>query len=173
MSLKLNSFAQIITQPLNIHKFVVDIPGVTTAGIVVSSTSFPSEKLRYVTLHYQGEEIRYPTIPQNDHSWRFKVPESDSGEIRRQLDSLKSSWNQKTGILLPSLWKAVTVTARDLQENLVFKVILHGAWMIGRDNVELNNSDPTRNWEWDYEMCYQWLEDVDLSNSGSPNQFIQ
>lgn len=171
MSLRLNSFARIITQPMNIHKFIVDIPGVPNGSIVVSATSFPSEKMRKVVLHFQGEEIRYPTIPANDGTWRVKVPESDNGIIRRELDALKSKrWDQKTGTFVPLLWESVTVHARDLADNIVYSVILHGVWLVGRESVDLNNADPTRNWEWDYEFCYQWLEDQDAKNIGSPVQ---
>lgn len=170
MSLKLNAFATIITNPLNIHNFLVDIPGAPNGSIVVASSVFPSEKLREVKLHYQGEEIRYPTIAGNDGIWKVTVPEADSGIVRRELDSLKSKmWNQKTGIFVPQLWKAVTVTARNLQLEPVFKAILHGCWLLGRDQVTLDNSDPTKNWNWDYEFRFQWIEDVDLNAVASPN----
>lgn len=168
MSLKVNTFASIITNPMNVHNFVVSIPGVTNGSIVVSSTTFPSEKLREIILHYQGEEIVYPTLPKNDHSWKVKVPESDSGIIKKEFDVLKKkSYNQKTGLFTPTKWKDVPVVARDLAGNEVFKVILHGVWIVGRESVDLNNSDPTKNWEWDYEFRYQWLEDVDSNNQGS------
>jgi hypothetical protein len=174
MSLKVNTFASIITNPLNIHNFVVEIPEAANASIVVASTQFPSEKLQKVVLHYQGEEVRYPTIPKNDGVWKVKVPETDSGAIKKELDALKSAvYSQKTGIFTPSRWKDVKVTARDLEGNIVFSSILHGAWLVGRDPVELNNSDPSKNWEWDYEFCYQWIEDdtaeVDGQNQGSAN----
>lgn len=168
MSLKVSTFANIITNPLNIHNFIVNIPGVTNGSIVVSSTSFPSEKLQKVILHYQGEEVRYPTIPKNSGEWKVKVPESDSGLIKRELDSLKTdSYSQKTGIFTPKLWKDVEVISRDLENNVVFSVVLHGVWLVGRDDVSLDNSDATKNWEWEYEFCYQWLEDKNASNPGS------
>lgn len=170
MSRKVNTFASIITQPLNVHNFYVDIPGVTTASIVVSAADFPSEKMRKMILHFQGEEIRYPTIPSNQGEWKIKVPENDKGEIRRQLDSLKSArWDQKSGILSPTKWFDPIITARDLQLNPVFSCIMHGAWLVGRDQLNLSNADPTKNWEWDYEFCYQWIEDIDLNNDGSPS----
>lgn len=167
MSLKAATFANIITNPLNIHNFVVNIPGVDLA-IVVSSTQFPSERLREVVLYYQGEKIIYPTIPENDNHWKVKLPENDNGIIRREFDKLKSSrYNQRTGIIHPDLWKTVEVVARDLEGNEVFKVLLHGVWLKGRSNVELANNDPTKNWEWEYEFVFQWIEDVDCKNKGS------
>lgn len=170
MSLKIKTFASIITQPLAIHNFYIEIPGASTTSIVVSATSFPSEKMREIKLYYQGEEIRYPTLPQNSGEWKFKVPESDSGIIRRELDEIKAKrYNQKLGTMLPYKWKDITVIARDLNQNPVFKVILHGAWLIGREDVPLDNSDPTKSWQWDYAWKYQWIEDVDLNNNPSEN----
>lgn len=170
MSLKVNQFAAIITNPLNVHNFAISIPDAGIASIVVSASAFPSEKLQEVKLHYQGEEIIYPTIAKNDHSWKIKVPENDDGKLRRELDKLKSkSWNQKTGIFVPSTWSTVKVHARDLANNIVFSTILHGAWLVGRDQVELANDDASKNWEWDYEFRYQWLEDKDGTNTASVN----
>lgn len=170
MSVKVAQFANIITQPLNIHNFIVDIPGVDVS-ILVSSTNFPSERLREITLWFQGEKVIYPSLPENDNHWKVKLPESDNGVVRRTLDSLKAKrYNQKTGIMTPDTWKTVTVSARDLEGNLVFQVLLHGAWLKGRDNVDLDNSDPSKNWNWDYEFVFQWIEDVDQNNAGSVSQ---
>lgn len=165
MSLKVNQFVNVITNPLNIHNFVIDIPGADATNLVVQATAFPSEQLQEVTLHFQGEEIRYPTIPKNSHSWRIKVPENDDGKIKNELEKLKSAmWNQKTGIFIPKTWKNIPVYARDLAGNIVFKVILHGAWLVGRSDVSLDNSNPNANWSWDYEFRYQWIEDSKGSN---------
>lgn len=170
MSRKLNTFAAVITQPLNTHNFVVTIPGANTSEIVVSSTSFPSEKLRMVKLYYQGEEIRYPTIPENSGTWDITIPESDGGVIRRELENLKGSmYDQMSGIMDSSKWKNITVTARDLNDQPVFQCVLHGAWISGRDDVSLDNSDPTQAWKWKYTFHFQYIEDIDLNYTGSPN----
>lgn len=168
MSIKVNTFAQVITNPLNKHNFVVDIPGLDIPSMVVSSTTFPSEQLQEVTLHYQGESIVYPTIPKQDHSWKITVPENDDGSIKKALDSLKSNvYYQNTGILIPRLWKNVKVHARDLAENIVFSVVLHGVWLKGRSAVDLSNSDATQNWEWNYEFVYQYITDENSDNTAS------
>lgn len=166
MSLKVNQFAAVITNPLNIHNFAVSIPDADIASLIVSSSAFPTEKLQEIKLYFQGEEIIYPTIAKNDHSWKIKVPENDDGKVRAELDKLKSKfWNQKTGIFIPNTWSNVIVNARDLAQNIVFSTILHGAWLVGREQVELQNNDATKNWEWDYEFRYQWLEDKNGSNA--------
>lgn len=169
MSLKVNSFVKIIQQPLNTYNFTVDIPDVDYS-LLVSSTTFPSEKLQTMSLYFQGEEIAYPTLPKNGGSWKVRVPESDSGAVKKVFDELKRSmFNQKSGVLTPKVWKSITVSARDQANNLVFQVVLHGAYCLGREGQDLDNSANTKTWQWEYEFRYQWIEDIDLSNQGSQN----
>jgi len=163
MSVKVQQFTSYITNPLNIHNFVVDIPGFDYS-IIVKSTTFPSERLREVVLHFQGEEIRYPTIPETSHTWNVAIDEDDSGIIRASMEKLKSKfYNQKTGLLVPQAWDDAIITARDLAGNPVFSCIMHGFWIKGRSDVNVNNADPTQNWAWDYQFIYQWIEDKDVS----------
>lgn len=159
MSLKVKTFTSIITNPLNIHNFVVDIPGFDYS-MLVASTVFPSEKLREVILHYQGEEIHYPTIPNNTHHWDVRLPENDDGKVRTALETIKARYySQTAGTFTPQTWLNVPVYARDLNNNEVFHTILHGAWLQGRDDVQLDNSDPSKNWNWQYRFVFQWIED--------------
>lgn len=163
MSNKVQTFASIITQPLNIHNFLVKIPEVDVS-VVVESTTFPTEKLRIIELWAHGEKVRYPGIPENDGIWKIKIPESDTGVVREQLDALKSKiYDQKTGRITiasaTSVWKDVEVIARDLADNIVFSVTLHGVWLRGRDALNLSSTDPSASWKWDYEFVYQWIED--------------
>lgn len=160
MSRKVQQFANIITTPLNVHNFIVTIPGFVEA-IVVESTTFPSDTLREMKLWFQGEEVRYPTIAENSGKWAIKIPENDRGLIRSKLQAFRNSiYDQKTGIIIPALWKDITVHARDLNNQLVFGVILHGAWIRGRNEVQLANSDPSQNWKWDWQFTFQWIEDI-------------
>lgn len=147
---------------MNTHNFVVRIPGIgLDVDMLVESTTYPSEQLQVVTLYTQGERIDYPTIPTNDHAWAITVPESDSGIVRRTLEGLKSEmYNQKTGLFTPSLWKNVHVFARDLQDQPRWHGILHGTWLEGHQNVNLNATQPTSPWKWDYRFHYQWIEEV-------------
>lgn len=167
MSVKVQTFANIITNPLNVHNFYVVIPDADLAEIV-RSTSFPGEQLREVTLYSHGESVVYPTLPENSGTWSFSIPESDDGKVRRQFEALKSRlYNQKTGALNVDTWYDVQVMARDLNDNPVFGVILHGCWIRGRGDVSLDASNPTNNWNWDYQFRYQWREDMDFENTGS------
>lgn len=159
MSTKVTRFTQVITNPLNVHNFEVKIPGFDYE-IVVQSTRFPSEKLRTVVLYTYGEEVRYPTLPQNSGEWPIAVPDNDDGLIRESLDSFKADmYDQKSGTLSPQEWIDITVRARDLENNEVFKTTLKGAWLIGREDVQLSNNDPSKAWNWDYLFKYQWIDD--------------
>lgn len=165
MSRKIQQFVSVITNPMNTHNFALGIPGFEAYSLVVQSTSFPTESLRQVRLYIQGEEVRYPTIPSNQGTWQFSVPETDSGEIGATLERIKARmWNQRSGAFTadPSLWRDVTVTARDLNSNESFQVILHGAWLQGRSDVQLSQQNPEANWNWQYQWVYQWIEDKNL-----------
>lgn len=169
MSRKVQQFASIITQPLNIYNFEVIIPGFPDA-IIITSTDFPAEKLRVVEKWFKGEKIRYQSIPENGGTWKFKIPENDGGTIKKQLDKFKSkAWNQTTGLLVPIMWNNVQVYSRDLADNNVFGVVLHGCWLQDRGSVGLDSGKPDGSWDWEYEFVYQWLEDIDFDKTGSPD----
>lgn len=171
MSRKVQQFANVITQPLNIYNFAIEIPSIQFSNIV-QSTTFPSEKLRIMTLYTHGEKVQYPSIPENGGQWTIKIPENDSGLIRREFEALKSRcWNQMTGLLTPPKWFNISVSSRDLADNLVFSAVLHGCWIMGRNDVSLSNQDVSTSWAWDYVFMYQWLEDKDHNNQGTPNPF--
>jgi len=161
MSRKIQNFINIITTPLNIHNFEVSIPGFDYP-FIVQSTTFPTETMRTVVLYTFGEEVRYPTIPQNSGNWRIQVPDNDNGDIREALDAFKNRrWDQLSGIMDGSSidWDDIVVKARDLNNQVVFQSTLVGAWLQGREEVQLNNSDPTQAWKWDYTFRYQYIID--------------
>ena len=165
MTRKIQTFTGIITNPMNIHNFALSIPGFEDYSITVQSTSFPSDSLRQTRLYVAGEEIRYPTVAQNSGTWQFVVPETDDGTISSILDGIRSEiWNRLTGGLTvdPTQWRDIGVIARDLNSNESFEVILHGAWLAGRGDVQLNQATPETNWQWQYQFIYQWLENKNL-----------
>lgn len=174
MSRKATAFAAVITNPLNIHNFQCYIPGVADEKtMIIESTNFPTEKFRMIRLWFQGEEVLYPGLPENDHSWKFRIPESDSVVVARVFKEIKDSmYNQKTGILSPTRFKDVEVRARDLNGNIVFSVVLHGAWLRGREAVQLTNNEPANSWKWDYEWIYDWIEDKISEVPGSINPYV-
>lgn len=161
MSIKVNTFKDIITQPLAPYKFLVEIPDFGDTAIVVQSTVFPSEQMRTTTLYIQGEPILYPTVPENSHLWPITVPDNESGDLFTFFENKKRRlWNQKIGALTPDLWETVKVYARTLDDKNVLAAIMHGAWIVGRQDVQLSASDPTINWQWQYAFRFNWLEDV-------------
>lgn len=161
MSIKVQNFAKIITNPLNVHNFVVKIEGVVLGfDLLVRSTTFPSEEKRVVVLHVAGEEVRYPTIPKNNGSWAFQIPENDDGKIYQIFKNLSDEiYDQKTGQIKSTSLKDIEIFARDLQDNVVFSTVLKGAWIQSRGEVALSNQDPAQNWNWDFKFVYQWIQD--------------
>lgn len=162
MSVKVPAFRSIITQPLAVHKFLVDIPGFGENAIVVQATALPGEQLRDQILYIQGEPVYYPTTAQTSHLWPFSVPENENGDISAFFERKKSAiWNQKAGTISPPTWEAIKIYARDLQDNPVLACILHGCWIQGRQDVQLSQQDPTVNWMWQWAFRFQWIENAE------------
>jgi hypothetical protein len=165
MSNKVQTFASIISNPMNLHNFEVQIPGVdSNVTLIVESTTFPAQgKFREISLWFQGEKITYAGLPENGGSWTVRIPESDTGKVAKELHKLiKQFYDQKTGVMLPGTWKDITILSKDLSGKIVFKVVLHGAWLAQKNQVNLSSSTPDQAWKWDYVFVYQWVEDVDL-----------
>jgi len=177
MSRKVNTFASFITQPLNVYNFEIRITSPTdkvdeTVLMVVESTKFPSEKMRTMEKNFQGEKITYAAKPDSSGTWTITVPEGDKGQTRKELDRLKNKmYDQKSGSVIPTIWYDVEVFHRDLQDNIVFSVVLHGCWLKGRDAIDLKTNDVSSSVSWNYEFQYQWIEDKLNNNPGTPNPF--
>ena len=177
MSRQVNSFAAYLTQPLNIYNFQIRITSINdkvdeNVLMVVSATKFPSEKLRKMEKYYHGEKITYAAKPDSSGTWTITVPEGDRAQTCRELDRLKDQqYDQRTGNLTPTPWYDIEVFHRDLQDNIVFSVVLHGCWLLGRDGFDLKTQDVTSSVDWNYEFQYQWIENKLRKNAGSPNPF--
>lgn len=174
MSRKAAQLAAIITNPLNVHNFVCIIEGFSTEkALIIESTTFPTEKFREITLWIQGEKVIFPTLPESENRWKFKIPESDSVTVHRDLTAIKGSmYNQKTGRFTPTRFKSIEVIARDLADNNLFSVRMHGAWLKGRDSASLANNNPSESWKWDYEWVYDWIEDIIQPEIATTNPYV-
>lgn len=160
MSVKVNTFTELIANPQNTHNFRVSIPDINYS-VLVESTTFPSQKLREVKLYFQGEAIKYPTLPEETTTWQVTLPEGEDAKVYKDFRDLASSlYDQKSGIVHVKRWKDVIVSAMDMAGNPVMSVVLHGAWLGGRDAVTLDSSAVETPWKWVYEFHYQWIEDL-------------
>ena len=163
MSRQVDIFRQQIVQPLNIHNFLVDIPELGEYGLTIQSTQFPSERTRVVNLAVSGEQIQYPTVPETSHEWTFTIPENESGRAREILEGMRRRyWDQEAGTLNLSLnnpYERIRIYARDLNRRIVFSTQLHWAWVLGRQDVSLDQNAPTTPWNWQYAFRYDYLVD--------------
>lgn len=168
MSIKAQTFARVITNPMNVYNFEVRIPGVDYS-LIIESTQYPNQgKFRTISLWFQGEQIRYPGLPDNGGEWAFKIPESDDGKIAAAFKKLfDAMYNQKTGQMFHKKWKDIDLFAKDDAGNVTYSVTLHGCWIVSRQNVSVDQSRPGDAWKWDYAFVYQWIEDKMESNKGS------
>lgn len=165
MSLKAQTFAHIITNPMNTHRFEIYVPELSYTAVVQSTTYPQQENFRDVKLYHQGEEIDYPTIPGNGGDWTIEIPENDDGRIKKEFDAkLASFYNQKTGDFYPHKWDTVIVTARNLRNEVVYAVALKGCWIKGVNKPNLN-AQSVDAWKWQYVFHYNWIEDLSTSNA--------
>lgn len=170
MSNKAQRFAGVITNPMNVFNFEINIPGVNSnCTLVVESTTYPQQgKFRTISLWYQGEQVRYPGLPENGGEWTVRIPESDDGKILKAFHELSSvRYNQKTGVMSPVKFNDITLVMKDLQGNEVYHVVLHGCWINSRNNVNLSAQQAGDSWKWDFVFTYQWIEDVLGNNKGA------
>lgn len=159
MSRKVDNFASVITNPLPAHTFIVNIPSFDF-NAVVESTSLPSDELREVVLYTQGEEIHYPTTPNNSHKWNIKVPDNADAKVYQQLMAIRNSrYNQQSGDFTMKGWFDVEIFVRDLAQKPVLSTILHGCWLKSRADVSLDQSQATNPIKWDFQFVFQWPED--------------
>lgn len=166
MSRKVQRFAKVITTPLNVHNFMVNIPGLGDQGedlnLIVESSTFPTYKMRVVTLYTQGEAVDYPALPETQREWKTTVPESDGAFVHKIIKKLlKEIYDEKTGFLYTPKYRDVQVFARNLKDEVVFKCILHGVWFKGPDLINLANQDPTQVWKWPLNFQFSWIENPD------------
>ncbi len=177
MSQKVAKFASYITQPLNIYNFQIKFVSIMGGKVLgddnvlytVQSAQFPSEMLRSTTLIYQGQKIEYPAKPDTGGDWKITIPEGDGGQVRKVMDKLKHSiYNQKSGAMTPKPWFDIIVFQNDLQDNPVFKCVLKGCWLKGRDNTDLKTDDVTSSWSNNYTFRYTWIQD-DPNDQDAPN----
>ena len=176
MSRRINKFASIITQPLNIYNFEIRIKSLVDEVnpdilLTVQSTQMPAEQFRETTLQYQGETITYQAKPQLSGDWTFTIPEGDRGQIREELDRLKDAvYDQKSGAMIPQMWYDIEIFQKDLSDNIVFSSVLHSCWLKGRGNTDLKTEDVSSNWQLTYTFHYTWLEEKRIKGlKGTPN----
>ncbi len=100
MSIKTNTFRQMLGRPLNTHNFFISIPTMSDVELLVSSTTFPTEKLGSKTLFYQGEAINFPTMPQRGGDWSCTLSEGEYAKVYRSASlEYKTNFLQDLGVL--------------------------------------------------------------------------
>jgi hypothetical protein len=180
MSRKVTIFKNIIPQPLTTHNFLITIPGTTSLQFIVESATYPAIKLGDVAIPFRGGKIYRPTQPEYDGVWRVLIPESELGTLTSEIWGIQSVI-ARSGSDAPARMKGFSMyfgdvtTAKKSKEGkyrsitvhvlngldipvLGFK--LHGAWLKGRDSVQLNGNDPTNAWKWPLEFRYTSVEEI-------------
>jgi len=169
MSIKARKFESMLGNPLNIHNFIVNIPPMKDVDLLVSATTFPTERLQEYVMFFQGERVKFPSVPINDGTWTCTMPEGEYAQIIKSFNSLMhKSYNQQTGQL--TFWSIrdkfdIDVFARGIRGDVggsdrVFGVTMHGCWLQGKAPVTLNNQSVSTPWEWQVTFSFDAVEDI-------------
>jgi hypothetical protein len=169
MSLKVNVFRSLLGNPLNTHNFLVQIPRLQDVQMLVTSTSFPTESLRQYVLQFQGEDVRFPSIPSNNGSWSCTLPEGEYAKVYKAIVREHAlNYQQDTGSL--TTWSVddlfdIVVVPRGLRAGLTlndkdvpFSAVLHDCYMSGVGEVQLSSAGATSAWNWTLNFAYTWIE---------------
>lgn len=172
MSIKGKTFQSYLGNPLNLHNFIVEIAdpakNLSAIQIMCSAATFPSERLQDFTMYFQGERVKFPSIPTNTGTWTASFPE---GELAKLAIAFKSNmdlnYNQQTGKM--THWAIrdkfdIIVKARGLRgdvagSDVVFQTKLIGCYMSGKEDVSLSNENATANWVWQVQFSFDSIED--------------
>jgi hypothetical protein len=168
MSIKGRTFENMLGNPLNIHNFMVTIPALDNIQMMVSSTTFPSEQLQDYVMYFQGERVKFPSIPTNSGVWNCTMPEGELAKVYQSLRAhMRLNYNQTTGKM--THWAIrdkfdIIVTARGLRGDVngsdrIFSTTLVGCYVKGRQDVNLDNSQATTNWVWSVQFSFDAIHD--------------
>lgn len=183
MSIKATQFQQLLGNPMNTFNFMVVISDpagkLDKVQILVNSTTFPSETLQEFTCHFMGERVKFPSIPTNDGNWSCQLVESEAAKVfDAYVDHYSKVYNQATGQLSHiSMYDKFDIdiygcglngdisAGGDNQKKV--GVRLHGCFLKGKGSVQLDNANATGVWHWQFDISYDWLEDIQPEGRGT------
>lgn len=168
MSIKVSTFTRLIGRPLNTHNFYIQMSPLSDVTILVSATSFPTEKLGTKVMYYQGEPTYFPTTPQRGGTWSCTLSEGEYAKVFKSASILfKTDFLQDLGMMnhFALLDKfSITVGAKTIDSDVghsssktPFSVKLHGCVFLGMDPVQLNAGSVTQPWSWQLTFQYDSL----------------
>lgn len=168
MSIKVNTFQKLIGRPLNTHNFFISIPQMQDITLLVSATTFPTEKLGTKTLFYQGEPTYFPTTPQRGGTWSCTISEGEFAKSYKSASlSFKINFLQNMGVMnffslldkFDIVVGSKTIDAGVHQEYSTspFSVSLKDCFLLGMEPVSLNAGSVTQAWAWNLSFQYDSL----------------
>lgn len=171
MSIKVNVFRGMLGNPLNTHNFLVKIPRLQDVEVMVTATTFPTEQLKQYVMQFQGEDVRFPSLPNIGGTWSCTIPEGEYAKVYSALTREHAlNYQQDTGAM--TNWAVddffdIEVIPRGLRAGLTlkdsdvpFKCILRGCYISGFAEVQLSAAAATQPWNWSLNFAYTWLEYV-------------
>ena len=174
MSHKLSTFTSQIGHPLNTHNAIVVIPKLKDIQILATEFPFPSERMQNYTEYFQGERVKFPSLPTNGGEWQCSMPEGELMKVRDAYMALyRTMYTQDAGTF--HFWSMrdkmdIEVYARTMNGDVngsekLFGRRLMGAFMVGPADVNLSASNATQHWLWNITFSYDWIQDIDSETS--------
>lgn len=168
MSIKVNIFRGLLGNPMNTHNFYVRIPRMSDVELLVSATSFPTEKLETVPYYYQGEIVYYPTMPRRGGTWTCTLPEGEYAKVYRTASlEFGTDFLQKIGIMnhysntdkfdILVAAKSIRAGVVPMPRQIPMSVRLEGCVFLGLDPVQLNSGQANQMWVWNLTFSYDSL----------------
>jgi hypothetical protein len=158
------AFRVLMPAPLATHKFIIVWPNILAERVmlVAEATTFPAIKLGDVAIPFHGETVYRPTGHVNcDHVWRVRVGEDLLMTVRECIYSMHAK-PYRSSYSFEGRVNSVSVYIPNQQDVPLPAFTLRGVWLLGREAVDIDSTDPTRPWKWNLEFRYASIEDASL-----------
>lgn len=169
MSRKADLFRTVIAYPMTVYQFLAIIQGSPQVSMLIESATYPSVKLGEVAIPFKGEFIYRPTRVESDKTWRIRVPDNLLFTIRRELVANHATVYDHSGVFEGR--KNITFLMINSSMIPVPAFTLKGAWIKGRDAVNLDTSDVTDVFKWNVEIKFAAIVENELLNKRATQQF--
>lgn len=163
MSRKVDQFRTSFGSPLTVNNFEISIPNMNDKiDVIAQSATFPGTKLRVVDMHYFGETLGYPALPDYQRRWKVTIPENLNGDTFAAIKKSMNLWyEQYTGLLLLPTSIGQNIDVRMINpenDREIFKVKLWNAFIIGYDDIVLDAGGSTTPMMFNVEFYYDWVQ---------------
>lgn len=153
MSRKQAIFKTVFIRPLDVSRFLVVIPNMPIASLLIESATYPQITLGEVAIPFKGQKVYRPTtVDYGDHSWKVRIPENILMMVRREL-IINAAKVRTEGKYFYGL-RDIYVIPQSPSGIPLTPFVIKNAWLRGRSQVEMDSEQATTAWKWNVEFKY-------------------